>query len=119
MGASGGGYRCRAAEIHARAQRSSRLRSARPMSSNRPGLEATSPMKRKLSRLIVSLGVVLSCLGAAPSAFGAVGQLDQEQTSAVSGDIGAAQNYPLEQWFTAGRTGALTDVSVYGHLQNT
>lgn len=46
------------------------------------------------------------------------GQLDQEQALFGSGYYGAALNQVLKQSFTAGRSGALTDVSVYGHLQN-
>jgi hypothetical protein len=76
-------------------------------------------MKRPLFGLMMLTGALLCAFGIAPSAFAASGTLDQEQLTFDSGGsyIGAALNQPMEQTFTAGRSGTLTDISIWAHLQ--
>ena len=74
--------------------------------------------------VVALLTMLFSFVNVRPARAAPVGQIDQEQASPASTDpqgprIGAALNQTLKQTFTAGRSGALTDVSIYGHLQNT
>jgi hypothetical protein len=81
--------------------------------------------KARFMSVLVVLALLFSFSNNVSMAVAApVGQLDQEQASVASLDpqgprYGAALNQKLKQTFTAGLSGALTDVSVYGHLQNT
>jgi hypothetical protein len=76
-------------------------------------------MKHPLFGLMMLTGALLCAFGMAPSALAAAGTLDQEQLTFDSGGsyIGAALNQQMEQTFTAGRSGTLTDISIWAHLQ--
>lgn len=80
--------------------------------------------KTRLISVIIASATLFNFVAVHSVRAAVTGQLDQEQASLASLDvdgprIGAALNQTLKQTFTAGQSGVLTDISVYGHLQNT